>query len=65
MVPLPTQLVGSRTQVWHGIALQTAYGKKGLRKNQLLKNKNGKIVSIRAAKKAKKKDEIVSTTKKI
>ena len=50
---LPTQLIGTRAQVWHGIALKTAYGKKGLTKNQLMKNKNGKIVSIRAAKKAK------------
>ena len=50
---LPTQLIGTRAQVFHGIALKTAYGKKGLRKNQLRKNKNGKIVSIRASNKAK------------
>jgi len=52
---LPTQLVGSRAQVWHGTALQTAYGRKGLKKNQLRKNKHGKIVSIRASNKAKDK----------
>ena len=45
---LPTQLIGTRAQVLRGIALKTAYGKKGLRKNQLRKNKYGKIVSIRA-----------------
>ena len=50
---LPTQLIGTRSQVWHGIAFKTAYGKKGLRKNQLRKNKHGKIVSIRASNKAK------------
>ena len=50
----PTQLVGSRAQVWHGTALKTSYGSKGLKKNQLRKNKNGKIVSIKASNKAKK-----------
>ena len=55
---LPTQLIGTLSQVWCGIALQTAYGKKGLKKNQLLKNKNGKIVSIRAARKAKKNGDL-------
>ena len=50
---LPTQLIGTRAQVWHGIALKTAYGKKGLTKNQLRKNKHGKIVSIRASNKTK------------
>jgi len=52
---LPTQLVGSRAQVWHGTALQTAYGRKGLKKNQLRKNKHGKIVSIRESNKPKDK----------
>ena len=33
----PTQLVGSRAQVWHGTALKTSYGSKGLKKNQLRK----------------------------
>ena len=56
----PTQLVGSCAQVWCGTALQTAFGKKGLKKNQLMKNKNGKIVSIKAARTAKKKGNIVS-----
>lgn len=51
----PSQLVGSRAQVWHGTALKTAYGKKGLKKNQLMKNKAGKIVSIKAARAAKRK----------
>jgi len=51
----PSQLVGSRAQVWHGTALKTAYGKKGLKKNQLMKNKAGKIVSIKAARTAKRK----------
>ena len=55
---LPTQLIGTLAQVWHGIALKTAYGKKGLTRNQLMKNRNGKIVSIRAARKAKKNGDI-------
>ena len=54
---LPSQLVGTMSQVFHGIARQTAYGKKGLRRNQLRKNKNGKIVVIRAFNKAKKSIE--------
>jgi len=51
----PSQLVGSRAQVWHGTALKTAYGKKGLKKKDLMKNKAGKIVSIKAARAAKRK----------
>ena len=36
-IMLPTQLVGSRAQVWHGTALQTAYGRKGLKKKSIKK----------------------------
>ena len=32
--------VGSRAQVWHGTAKATGYGKKGLRRHQLKKNKH-------------------------
>ena len=60
----PTQLVGSRAQVWHGTALKTAYGKKGLKKSQLKKNKHGKIVSVRASNKAKKKSTLKKWMKK-
>ena len=60
----PTQLVGSRAQVWHGTAKKTAYGKKGLTKIQLRKNKSGKIVSIRASNKAKSKGTLKKWMKK-
>ena len=46
-------IVGSRAQVWHGKAKKTAYGKKGLTKDDLYKNKHGKIVSRRASRKTK------------
>ena len=39
-----TQRIGSKRQVWHGTALQTAGG---LTKKDLVKNKRGKIVSRR------------------
>ena len=60
----PSQLVGTRAQVFHGTARQTAYGKKGLRRNQLRKNKNGKIVSIKASNKAKSKGTLKKWMKK-
>ncbi len=37
-----TTRIGSKIQVWHGTALQTAGG---LKKSDLMKNKRGKIVS--------------------
>ena len=50
--------VGSRAQVWHGTAKATGYGKKGLRKHQLKKNKHGRIVSRRMSKTAKRQDRL-------
>ena len=38
-------LVGSRAQVWHETAYKTSYGKDGLTKQDLMMNKNGRIVS--------------------
>tara|TARA_A100001011_G_scaffold400404_1_gene514700 strand:+ start:3513 stop:3884 length:372 start_codon:yes stop_codon:yes gene_type:complete len=38
-------LVGSRVQVWNGTAKKTGYGKKGLTRGDLVKNKWGRIVS--------------------
>ena len=38
-------LVGSRVQVWNGTAKKTGYGKKGLTRADLVKNKWGRIVS--------------------
>ena len=34
------KLVGSRAQVWHGTAYKTAYGREGLKKRDLLMNKD-------------------------
>ena len=38
-------LVGSRVMVWNGSAEKTQYGRAGLRKKDLVKNKWGRIVS--------------------
>ncbi len=45
-------LVGSRAQVMHGTAFKTGYGKKGLKKSQL-KMHRGRVVSVKASKRAK------------
>jgi hypothetical protein len=37
--------VGSRAQVYNGTAYKTGYGRKGLKKSDLIKNKHGRIVS--------------------
>ena len=37
--------VGSRAQVWNGTAYKTGYGKKGLKRSDLIRNKHGRIVS--------------------
>ena len=50
--------VGSRAQVWHGTAKATGYGRKGLRKHQLKKNKHGRIVSRRMSSTAKRQDRL-------
>ena len=39
-----TQRVGSKTQVWHGTAIST---RGGLQKVHFMKNKQGRIVSIK------------------
>jgi len=38
-------LVGSRAMVWNGTAQKTQYGRAGLKKGDLVKNKWGRIVS--------------------
>ena len=50
--------VGSRAQVWHGTAKATGYGRKGLRKHQLKKNKHGRIVSRRMSQRAKRENRL-------
>ena len=47
-------LVGSRREVWNGTAQKTGYGKKGLTKAVLIKNKWGRIVSRKKYLKGKK-----------
>lgn len=42
--------VGSRAEVWHGTARQTSGG---LRKEHLMKNKSGRLVSIKKHKQGK------------
>ena len=51
-------LVGSRVQVWNGTAYKTGYGKKGLKRSDLIKNKHGRIVSVRASKSARKNNNL-------
>ena len=48
--------IGSRAQVMHGTAKKTSGG---LAKNQLKYNKQGKIVSKKASKSAKKSNNLV------
>ena len=47
--------VGSRAQVWNGTAYKTGYGKKGLKRSDLIKNKHGRIVSKKKHAYGKKK----------
>ena len=49
------QTFGSRAQVMHGNAMKTVGG---LTKKNLRKNKHGRIVSIKASKKAKKTNNL-------
>lgn len=58
-----SKLLGSRAEVWHGTAQKTA-GR--LRKTDLMKNKRGRIVSVRKHKLGKKafvKNGLVAKTK--
>ena len=48
--------VGSRAEVWHGNATMTSGG---LKKNDLMKNKNGRIVSAKKHRTAKKEKRLV------
>ena len=47
--------VGSRAQVWNGTAYKTGYGKKGLKRSDLIRNKHGRIVSRKKHAYGKKK----------
>jgi len=49
------KLTGSRAQVWHGTAYKTSYG---LKKDGLLMNKNGRIVSKKKHNTAKKEKRL-------
>ena len=53
-----TAAVGTRAQVWHGTAKATGYGKKGLRKKDLCKNKRGRIVSCKLSRRAKRENRL-------
>jgi hypothetical protein len=48
-------LRGSRAQVWHGTAWKT---EGGLEKKDLMKNKNGRIVSVKKHKTAKREKRL-------
>ena len=50
-------LRGSRAQVWHGTAYKTD-GTPGLKKDDLLKNERGRIVSLRKHKTAKREKRL-------
>lgn len=49
------KLIGSRAQVWHGTAKKTSGG---LHKSDLLMNKQGRIVSAKKSKTAKKEKRL-------
>ena len=51
-------LVGSRRQVLNGTAYKTSYGKGGLKKDQLVLNKHGRIVSKKKHKTAKRENRL-------
>ena len=51
-------LVGSRAQVHHGTAYKTSYGRQGLTKNALIKNKHGRFVSKKKHQTAKKEKRL-------
>jgi len=51
-------LIGSRAQVMHGTAYKTNGGKDALKKEDLLKNKSGKIVSRKKHNMAKKEKRL-------
>jgi hypothetical protein len=51
-------LIGTRAQVWHGTAYKTSGG---LTKNDLLQNKNGRIVSKAKHSTAKKENRLVKS----
>ena len=57
---VPKQLVGTRIQVWNGTAKKTAYGSKGLTRNDLMLNKFGRLVSKRASARATRSFDRIS-----
>ena len=50
--------VGSRAQVWNGTAYKTGYGKKGLKRSDLIRNKHGRIVSKKKLETAKREKRL-------
>jgi len=47
-----------RRKVYHGVAYKTSYGKDALTKKDLIKNKNGEIVSKTKSEKAKREKRL-------
>lgn len=50
--------IGSRAEVFHGVAERTGYGVHALKKKDLVKNKYGRIVSKKKHKTAKKEKRL-------
>ena len=50
--------IGSRAEVFHGVAERTGYGVHALKKKDLVKNKNGRIVSRKKHFTAKKEKRL-------
>ena len=50
--------IGSRAEVFHGVAERTGYGVHALKKKDLMKNKNGRIVSKKKQATAKREKRL-------
>tara|TARA_B100000123_G_C25644180_1_gene390187 strand:- start:595 stop:879 length:285 start_codon:yes stop_codon:yes gene_type:complete len=50
--------IGSRAEVFHGVAERTGYGVNALKKKDLVKNKHGRIVSKKKHRTAKKEKRL-------
>jgi hypothetical protein len=56
--PKFAKTIGSRAEVFHGVAERTGYGVNALKKKDLMKNKNGRIVSKKKHRTAKKEKRL-------
>lgn len=52
------QLVGARSQVWHGTAYKTCYGKDCLTRKDIMMNKHGRLVSRKKHNTAKREKRL-------